>query len=48
MLRIMYQASGYVWPWLANHDNDTSTFNQLDSVTTQICIYGARDVLIES
>lgn len=51
MFRITPQASGYfenVWAWLADHDNDASVFNQPDSSSTQISIFGARGMLIES
>ena len=51
MFRITPQASGYfenVWAWLADHDNDASVFNQPDSTITQISIFGARGMLIES
>ncbi|KEY63859.1 hypothetical protein S7711_10046 [Stachybotrys chartarum IBT 7711] len=51
MLHVTSQASGYfenVWAWLADHDNDASVSNQPDSSITQISIYGARGILIES
>ncbi|KAI1424015.1 pectin lyase fold/virulence factor [Xylaria sp. FL1777] len=51
MLRVTAQASGYfenVWAWVADHDNDASVYNQPDSTITQISIFGARGMLIES
>ncbi|KAI1755067.1 pectin lyase fold/virulence factor [Xylaria castorea] len=51
MLRVTAQASGYfenVWAWVADHDNDASIYNQPDSTITQISIFGARGMLIES
>jgi hypothetical protein len=51
MFRITPQASGYfenVWAWLADHDNDVSVFNQPDTSSAQVSIFGARGMLIES
>ncbi|TRX89679.1 hypothetical protein FHL15_009429 [Xylaria flabelliformis] len=51
MLHVTAQASGYfenVWAWVADHDNDASLYNQPDSTITQISIFGARGMLIES
>ncbi|KAJ4303199.1 hypothetical protein N0V90_002092 [Kalmusia sp. IMI 367209] len=51
MLRVTAQGSGYfenVWAWVADHDNDASVFNQPDSTITQISVFGARGMLIES
>ncbi|KAI0443520.1 pectin lyase fold/virulence factor [Xylaria telfairii] len=51
MLHVTTQASGYfenVWAWVADHDNDKSIFNQPDSTITQISVFGARGMLIES
>lgn len=51
MFHLTEQASGYfenVWAWVADHDNDASVFNQPDSTITQISVYGARGMLIES
>lgn len=51
MLHVTSQASGYfenVWAWLADHDNDANVQNQPDSSITQISVYGARGMLIES
>ncbi|KAI0490352.1 pectin lyase fold/virulence factor [Xylaria cf. heliscus] len=51
MLHVTAQASGYfenVWAWTADHDNDASIFNQPDSTITQISVFGARGMLIES
>ncbi|KAI2606280.1 pectin lyase fold/virulence factor [Hypoxylon fragiforme] len=51
MLHITSQANGYfenVWAWVADHDNDQSIYNQPDSTITQISIFGARGMLVES
>ncbi|KAF9873206.1 putative glucan -beta-glucosidase protein [Colletotrichum karsti] len=51
MFRITPQSNGYfenVWAWVADHDNDKSIYNQPDSSSTQISIFGARGMLIES
>lgn len=50
-MRVTKQASGYfenVWVWLADHDNDESIVDQPDSSITQISIFGARGMLVES
>ncbi|GKT58402.1 glucan 1,3-beta-glucosidase [Colletotrichum tofieldiae] len=51
MFRVTAQANGYfenVWAWVSDHDNDKSIYNQPDSSSTQISIFGARGMLIES
>ncbi|KAK3317422.1 pectin lyase fold/virulence factor [Cercophora scortea] len=51
MFHVTAQASGYfenVWAWVADHDNDASIYDQPDSSITQISIFGARGMLIES
>jgi hypothetical protein len=51
MFHVTKQASGYfenVWAWVADHDNDKVMTNQPDSSASQISIYGARGMLIES
>ncbi|KAF1993092.1 glycoside hydrolase family 55 protein [Amniculicola lignicola CBS 123094] len=51
MFHVTPQASGYfenVWAWLADHDNDASVFDQPDSTITQVSIFGARGMLVES
>ncbi|KAH8585530.1 pectate lyase superfamily protein-domain-containing protein [Bisporella sp. PMI_857] len=51
MFRVTSQANGYfenVWAWVSDHDNDKSIYNQPDSSSTQISIFGARGMLIES
>ena len=51
LFRVTSQANGYfenVWAWVADHDNDASIVNQPDSSSTQISIFGARGMLIES
>ncbi|KAL7943683.1 hypothetical protein V8C42DRAFT_358931 [Trichoderma barbatum] len=51
MFHVTPQANGYfenVWAWVADHDNDQSIFNQPDSTITQISIFGARGMMIES
>ncbi|KAK4173152.1 glucan-beta-glucosidase [Triangularia setosa] len=51
MFRITSQANGYfenVWAWVSDHDNDKTLVNQPDSSSTQISIFGARGMLIES
>ncbi|KAI1358579.1 pectin lyase fold/virulence factor [Xylaria arbuscula] len=50
MLRVTAQASGYfenVWAWVADHDND-APIHQINSTMTQISVFGARGILIES
>ncbi len=51
MFRVTAQSNGYfenVWAWVSDHDNDQSIYNQPDSSITQISIFGARGMLIES
>ncbi|KAK0123765.1 hypothetical protein ONS95_008770 [Cadophora gregata] len=51
MFHVTKQASGYfenVWAWVADHDNDKVMVNQPDSSSSQISIYCARGMLIES
>ncbi|KEZ41476.1 hypothetical protein SAPIO_CDS7623 [Scedosporium apiospermum] len=51
LFRVTSQANGYfenVWAWVADHDNDASIVNKPDSSSTQISIFGARGMLIES
>ncbi|KAK3689192.1 pectin lyase fold/virulence factor [Podospora appendiculata] len=51
MFHVTAQASGYfenVWAWVADHDNDASVYDQPDSSITQISIFGARGMFIES
>ncbi|KAH9238229.1 glycoside hydrolase family 55 protein [Colletotrichum gloeosporioides 23] len=51
MFRVTSQANGYfenVWAWVGDHDNDKSIYNQPDSSSTQITVFGARGMLIES
>lgn len=51
LLHITTQASGYFenfWAWVADHDNDYSLNWELDSSKSQIALFGARGVLIES
>lgn len=51
MFRVTAQANGYfenVWAWVSDHDNDKSIYDQPDSSSTQISIFGARGMLIES
>ncbi|KAH7369719.1 pectate lyase superfamily protein-domain-containing protein [Rhexocercosporidium sp. MPI-PUGE-AT-0058] len=51
MFHVTKQASGYfenVWAWVADHDNDKVMVNQPDSSSSQISLYGARGMLIES
>lgn len=51
MFHLTPQANGYfenVWAWVGDHDNDQSIFNQPDSTITQIAVFGARGMLIES
>ncbi|KAL6789689.1 pectin lyase fold/virulence factor [Trichoderma sp. SZMC 28012] len=51
MFHVTPQANGYfenVWAWVADHDNDQSIYNQPDSTITQVAIFGARGMLIES
>ncbi|KAK4120929.1 glycoside hydrolase family 55 protein [Parathielavia appendiculata] len=51
LLHVTKQASGYFenfWAWVADHDNDMSLYWELDSSKSQISLFGARGVLIES
>lgn len=51
MFHVTPQANGYfenVWAWVADHDNDQSIYNQPDSTITQVTVFGARGMLIES
>ncbi|VBB82074.1 Putative glucan -beta-glucosidase [Podospora comata] len=51
MFRITPQANGYfenVWAWVSDHDNDKTIVDVPDSSSTQISIFGARGMLIES
>ncbi|TRX94651.1 hypothetical protein FHL15_004423 [Xylaria flabelliformis] len=51
MFRVTAQANGYfenVWAWVGDHDNDQSIYNQPDSSSTQISVFCARGMLIES
>ncbi|KAM7191243.1 glucan-beta-glucosidase [Naviculisporaceae sp. PSN 640] len=51
LFHVTRQASGYfenVWVWLADHDNDKSIYKQPDSSSTQISLFGARCMLVES
>ncbi|KAI0205630.1 pectin lyase fold/virulence factor [Astrocystis sublimbata] len=51
MFRVTSQANGYfenVWAWVGDHDNDKSIVNQPDSSSTQISVFAARGMLIES
>ncbi|KAL2788774.1 pectate lyase superfamily protein-domain-containing protein [Aspergillus keveii] len=51
LFRVTAQANGYfenVWAWVSDHDNDRSIYNQPDSSSTQISIFAARGMLIES
>ncbi|KAK8128767.1 glucan endo-1 3-beta-glucosidase [Apiospora sp. TS-2023a] len=51
LLHITKQASGYFenfWAWVADHDNDMSLYWELDSSKSQISLFGARGVLVES
>lgn len=51
LFRITPQSNGYfenVWAWVGDHDNDQSIVNQPDSSITQISVFAARGMLIES
>ncbi|KAI1773231.1 pectin lyase-like protein [Hypoxylon cercidicola] len=51
MFHVTKEASGYfenVWAWVADHDNDKSTYNNPDTMSNQVSVYGARGMLIES
>ncbi|GAW26432.1 putative exo-beta- -glucanase [Rosellinia necatrix] len=51
LLHITRDASGYfenMWAWTADHDNDYSLYWEVDSLVSQISLYSARGILIES
>ncbi|KAJ3491615.1 hypothetical protein NLG97_g5561 [Lecanicillium saksenae] len=51
LFRVKSQANGYfenVWAWVGDHDNDQTIVNQPDSSITQISVFAARGMLIES
>ncbi|KAK2013597.1 pectin lyase-like protein [Colletotrichum eremochloae] len=51
LLHVTNLGSGYFenfWAWIADHDNDMSLYWEIDSSASQISLYGARGVLIES
>ncbi|KAK0673186.1 pectate lyase superfamily protein-domain-containing protein [Cercophora samala] len=51
LLHITSESSGYfenMWAWVADHDNDMPISRQLDSSSTQISLFAARGILIES
>ncbi|KAI0803652.1 hypothetical protein GGR55DRAFT_662539 [Xylaria sp. FL0064] len=51
MFHVTPQGNGYfenIWAWVADHDNDQSIYNQPDSTITQIAVFGACGMLIES
>ncbi|KAK8067581.1 glycan 1-3-beta-glucosidase precursor [Apiospora saccharicola] len=51
MMHVTKQASGYfenVWVWAADHDNDMSIYDTPDKLSSQISVYCARGLLIES
>jgi hypothetical protein len=51
LFRVTSEANGYfenVWAWVSDHDNDKSIYNQPDSSSTQISIFAALGMLIES
>lgn len=51
LLHVTSQSNGYfenVWAWVADHDNDFSLYDQFDSTISQISIFSARGMLIES
>ncbi|KAH8711250.1 Glucan 1,3-beta-glucosidase [Beauveria bassiana] len=51
LFRVTPQANGYfenVWAWVGDHDNDQTIVNQPDSSATQISVFAARGMLIES
>jgi len=51
MLRVTSQANGYfenVWVWVADHDNDETLVGVPDSSSTQITLFSARGMLVES
>ncbi|PMB63819.1 putative glucan endo-1,3-beta-glucosidase [Beauveria bassiana] len=51
LFRVTPQANGYfenVRAWVGDHDNDQTIVNQPDSSATQISVFAARGMLIES
>ncbi|RWA09231.1 hypothetical protein EKO27_g5882 [Xylaria grammica] len=51
LLHVTRDASGYFenfWAWTADHDNDYSLYWEVDSSISQISVFSARGVLIES
>ncbi|EGX95260.1 exo-beta-1,3-glucanase [Cordyceps militaris CM01] len=51
LLHVTKTGSGYfenVWAWIADHDNDMSLYWEVDSLASQISLYGARGILVES
>ncbi|KAL2017438.1 hypothetical protein VTK56DRAFT_2094 [Thermocarpiscus australiensis] len=51
LFRVTAQTNGHfenVWAWVSDHDNDQSIYTQPDSSSTQISIFAARGMLIES
>lgn len=51
LLHVTKHASGYFenfWAWIADHDNDMRLEEQLNLSSTQISLFGARGVLVES
>lgn len=51
LFRVTPQANGYfenVWAWVGDHDNDQPVANQPTSTGTQISVFAARGMLIES
>ncbi|KAK5628851.1 hypothetical protein RRF57_004566 [Xylaria bambusicola] len=51
LLHITRGASGYfenMWAWTADHDNDYSLYWEVDPLVSQISLYAARGVLVES
>lgn len=51
LLHVTSKASGYfenVWTWIADHDNDYVLYREPDSSKSQVSIFGARGMLIES
>lgn len=51
LLHVTSKSSGYfenVWAWVADHDNDFSLYWEFDPLVSQISLYGARGMLIES
>jgi hypothetical protein len=51
LLHVTKRASGYFenfWAWVADHDNDMSMYWEVDSSKSQISLFGARGVLVES